>query len=402
MATDIYGMLTGGYDPRAEQMKQQQAFQQRLSQATTPQSFLAAVGSNMGNMLGQGIQKISGGDPKEAKIRRILDQVSSFADPLKQAQEAYKLFAQEGMQKEAQMMMERIRTLQEEKVSQDYKKAQTDYYSRRGDGKAAGTGPERMIAKIGDVRKRLLQGEEVPEWEIAEAQDAIEYLGKQKSYTDASGRIVTVSQAQLSPLPTKKGAAQATSEGQPAPVAGAPRVTLTPEYKEGLQRFSDSRVKALDEFQTGLDRINRIIANKDDFTTRGVIGGVAQIIPGTDAYAQRSDLKTLVARTVTETLSDLKAQSKTGATGFGALSAPELEIIQTAITDLDVMSPNFDRNLEELKKRWEKAVEKLRKAEEDYQGSQGNQPAATPQPAGTPAPAGTGKERAPLSAFKRG
>lgn len=395
MASDIYSMLTGGYDPYAESMKQQQAFQQRLSSATDPRAFIATVGSNLGSQLGMGAQRLFG-DKDQKAIEEVLQQVSNIADPVGQAQQAYRLFSERNMPKQAQMMMERIRTLQEEAISQDYKRAQTEYYSKRGDGTGKGTGPERMIAEIGDVRRRLLQGEEVPEWEIAKARDAIQFLGKQKSYTDASGRIVTVSQAQLSPLPTKKGAAQATSEGQPAPEAGAPRVTLTPEYKEGLKRFSDSRVKALDEFQTGLARINRIIANKDDFTTRGVIGGVAQVIPGTDAYAQRSDLKTLVARTVTETLSDLKAQSKTGATGFGALSAPELEIIQTAITDLDVMSPNFDRNLEELKKRWEKAVEKLRKAEEDYQASQGNQPAATPEPAATE------KERKPLSAFKRG
>jgi hypothetical protein len=70
MATDIYSMLTGGYDPRAEQMKQQQAFQQQLGQSTTPQSFLATVGSNMGNMLGQGVQKIAGvKDPREEKER---------------------------------------------------------------------------------------------------------------------------------------------------------------------------------------------------------------------------------------------------------------------------------------------------------------------------------------------
>ena len=70
MTTDIYSMLTGGYDPRAEQMKQQQLFQQQLGQATTPQAFLATVGSNMGNMLGQGVQKIAGvKDPREEKDR---------------------------------------------------------------------------------------------------------------------------------------------------------------------------------------------------------------------------------------------------------------------------------------------------------------------------------------------
>ena len=395
MASDIYSMLTGSYDPYAEGMKQQQAFQQRLGGATDPRAFIAAVGSNMGSQLGMGAQRLFG-DQEQKAVGEVLQQVSGTSDPLEQAKQAYQLFSDRNMPKQAQMMMERIRSLQEEAVSQDYKRAQTDYYSKRGDGVGKGSSSERLLAQVGDVRRRLLQGEEVPQAEIDAANDIIQFLGKQKSYTDSSGRIITVSQAQLSPLPTKKGAAQAGSEGQPAPEAGAPRVTLTPEYKEGLQRFSDSRVKALDEFKTGLDRINRIIENKDDFTTRGVIGGVAQMIPGTDAYAQRSDLKTLVARTVTETLSDLKAQSKTGATGFGALSAPELEIIQTAITDLDVMSPNFDRNLAELKKRWEKAVEKLRKAEEDYQASQGN------QPAGSPAPAATEKERKPLSAFKRG
>jgi hypothetical protein len=99
MATDIYSMLTGGYDPRAEQMKQQQLFQQQLSQSTTPQAFLATVGSNMGNMLGQGVSNALGGPSKQQKVRRIMQAVGSISDPLGQAQEAYKLFQQEGMAK---------------------------------------------------------------------------------------------------------------------------------------------------------------------------------------------------------------------------------------------------------------------------------------------------------------
>jgi len=114
MATDIYGMLTGGYDPRAEQMKQQQAFQQRLGQATTPQSFLAAVGSNMGNMLGQGVSNALGGPSKQQKIQRILQSVGNISDPLGQAKEAYKLLQQEGLGQEAQKVLQRIQELQKE------------------------------------------------------------------------------------------------------------------------------------------------------------------------------------------------------------------------------------------------------------------------------------------------
>ena len=375
MATDIYSMLTGGDDSSADCMKQQQAVQQRLSQATDPRAFIATVGSNMGGMLGQGLGKaIVGGADDESKVKLILQKVSNITDPLEQAKAAYKLFSDAGMTKQAQIMMEQITKL----------------------GTRKGTGPERMIQFVGDVRRRLLQKEEVADWEITQANDYIEYLGKQKSYTDSSGRIVTVSQAQLSPLPvqgtTQAGQAGEAKAGQGMGAPGTPKVTLTPEYTEGLKRFSDSRVKAIDAFETGLNRLDRIIANKDDFTTRGIAGAIAELNPNSAAYAQRSDLKTIIARTVTETLADLKAQSKTGATGFGALSAPELEIIQAAITDLDPKSRNFDANLLELKARWEKAMAKLRAAEEEFQASQGNQAA----------PAADGKERPPLSAFKKG
>jgi hypothetical protein len=112
MATDIYSMLTGGYDPRAEQMKQQQLFQQQLGQATTPQSFIATVGSNMGNTLGQGVSNALGGPSKQQKIQRILQSVGNISDPLGQAKEAYKLLQQEGLGQEAQKVLQRIQELQ--------------------------------------------------------------------------------------------------------------------------------------------------------------------------------------------------------------------------------------------------------------------------------------------------
>lgn len=112
MATDIYSMLTGGYDPRAEQMKQQQLFQQQLGQATTPQSFIATVGSNMGNALGQGVSNALGGPSKQQKIQRILQSVGNISDPLGQAKEAYKLLQQEGLVQEAQKVLQRIQELQ--------------------------------------------------------------------------------------------------------------------------------------------------------------------------------------------------------------------------------------------------------------------------------------------------
>jgi hypothetical protein len=114
MATDIYSMLTGGYDPRAEQMKQQQLFQQQLGQSNTPQSFIATVGSNMGNVLGQGVSSALEGPSKQQKIQRILQSVGNISDPLGQAKEAYKLLQQEGLVQEAQKVLQRIQELQKE------------------------------------------------------------------------------------------------------------------------------------------------------------------------------------------------------------------------------------------------------------------------------------------------
>ena len=114
MATDIYSMLTGGYDPGADQMRQQQSFQQQLGLATTPQAFLATVGSNMGNMLGQGVSNALGAPNKQQKIQRILQSVGNISDPLGQAKEAYKLLQQEGLGQEAQKVLQRIQELQKE------------------------------------------------------------------------------------------------------------------------------------------------------------------------------------------------------------------------------------------------------------------------------------------------
>ena len=119
MATDIYSMLTGGYDPGADQMRQQQSFQQNLSQATTPQAFLATVGSNMGSQIGQGVSSALGMPNKQQKIQKILQAVGNISDPLGQAKEAYKLFQQEGMAQEAQKILQSIKELQKEQDTFD-------------------------------------------------------------------------------------------------------------------------------------------------------------------------------------------------------------------------------------------------------------------------------------------
>ena len=115
MATSILSLFGNEVDPFAQQ---QQAFQQRLSQATDPRAFIATVGSNLGGQLGGIASNLLGGPSREQKIQKIYQAVGNISDPLGQAQEAYRLFQQEGMPKEAQMVLESIRELQKESDAQ--------------------------------------------------------------------------------------------------------------------------------------------------------------------------------------------------------------------------------------------------------------------------------------------
>lgn len=356
---------------------------------------VVSMGRNAGTMTGDFAGRLLGGvapgEAEAAQVEDVFQQVSNIASPLGQAQAAYSLFTEKNMPKQAQAMLARIRSLEQESLDDEYKQARIDNYSKQSSSGGQGTGTERMLAVIGDVRRRLMQGEVVPEWELAQAQDMIQQLGKPKTYEDDQGRLVTISQSQVSPLPTtgKRGEATGVSEKGGAVVTetGGARVTETPEFTERQKQLVDSREKALGNFQIGLDRIDEIMANTD--FTRGILGGLAALNPTSEAASQRRALQTIIAKTVTETLSTLKEQSKTGATGFGALSAPELEIIQSAITSLDPMDPRFDARLLELRNRWEAAMNKIREAQPtDNSGNMGQPPAEKP-------------ERKPLSSFKR-
>jgi len=60
-----------------------------------------------------------------------------------------------------------------------------------------------------------------------------------------------------------------------------------------------------------------------------------QMVKGTDAYNAQAAIDRVRARLVTDLMAELKAQSRTGATGFGQLNLQELKIIQDSAAKLD-------------------------------------------------------------------
>ncbi len=224
-----------------------------------------------------------------------------------------------------------------------------------------------MIMFVGSIRRRLAKGEEVPEDQIAQAEDFRTFLAQNKVYADKEGNVVNVTTSQLSPIrpPNSKGAAtQGSQSGQSTPPTGNTTTsngmtvatnTNTPQALKAQKQVADKRRTLKASFTDGLGLLNEIIDNSD-WTTRGLGGDLASLNPYSESSSQRRTQQTIIAKLVTETLADLKSQSATGATGFGALNEAELQIIKDQITNLNPSDPNYDKRLLALRDRWERAI----------------------------------------------
>tara|TARA_B110000503_G_scaffold99487_1_gene148831 strand:+ start:617 stop:1807 length:1191 start_codon:yes stop_codon:yes gene_type:complete len=349
------------------QMGQQPLLSQLVSQMSNAGANLGSAGAGM---LGLELPE----EAKQNSIKQVMQQVSNIASPLGQAQAAYQLFTDKGMTEEAQKTMDAIQKLKaadrtEEKDLADLEsvRAKTAFYKDGKKAGGAGTGPERMIMFVGDVRRRLTTGEPVTQDEIAQAEDFRTYLAKNKVYADKDGNVVNVTTSQISPIQPAKGSAIPTKSAPPTKGAAPTSSTVTsngmtvatntntPQSIKAEKRVADKRRTLKASFTDGLGLLNEIIDNSD-WTTRGLGGDLAALNPYSDSASQRRTQQTIMAKLVTETLADLKSQSATGATGFGALNEAELQIIKDQITNLNPSDPNYDKRLLALRERWTNAI----------------------------------------------
>ena len=86
--------------------------------------------------------------------------------------------------------------------------------------------------------------------------------------------------------------------------------------------------------ETFLRDLNAAQSKISPFTTGGA-GKLASFVAGTPAYALKQDIITLSSKIALDAMAKLKELSATGSTGFGALSAPELELLQKSIASLE-------------------------------------------------------------------
>jgi hypothetical protein len=109
--------------------------------------------------------------------------------------------------------------------------------------------------------------------------------------------------------------------------------------------------------EQGVDQLNEALTLIGDlYKNRGRLKGVygagqaAAMVPGTRFANTKADVDRLIGLNVVETLAQLKQQSPTGATGFGALSDSELNILKSSFSTFVDKNQSPEKIGEELER----------------------------------------------------
>lgn len=106
-----------------------------------------------------------------------------------------------------------------------------------------------------------------------------------------------------------------------------------------VRRSAAETMSALEELADFKDDGTVLLKPGVEYLTGNPLTRAAQYWPGSDAANARASMDRLHGRLVVDLLGEMKAQSKTGATGFGALSATELRLLENAASKLK--NPNI-------------------------------------------------------------
>jgi hypothetical protein len=131
-------------------------------------------------------------------------------------------------------------------------------------------------------------------------------------------------------------------------------------------------VSKLSSTESGLDTALNTAEKALKLAPNSLAGGMTQAvsasIPWTDAKALNNLVSSLNSDKAIGTLEELKSQSRTGATGFGALSEKELTLILNKTRALDPTDKLFKENLSVVMEGWNKIRNQVRESRLNLQG----------------------------------
>jgi hypothetical protein len=143
-------------------------------------------------------------------------------------------------------------------------------------------------------------------------------------------------------------------------------------------KLSGEKAKAIDSLSTSESSIDTALTTAEQALklAPGSFAAAAgqsagSMIPWSDAKALKNLVSSLNSEKALQTLESLKSQSRTGATGFGALSEKELQIILDKTRSLDPTDKMFKENLTVIVEGWKKLKTQMRGSRETLQGKKG-------------------------------
>ena len=384
------------------QMGQQSLLNRLVSQMSNAGANLGSAGAGM---LGLELPE----EAKQNSIKQVMQQVSNIASPLGQAQAAYQLFTDKGMTEEAQKTMGSIRDLQKEELSQDILRSKMETDRLKATKPSASKEFLQITDFLSELDATLASGIQPSPSDLNKARLYLGKLSKSpKVYTDretleqitipgydASNSVPALS-ALLNNRPMPQGSGQPSTQPQGTqPVNGQPStqpqgtqqqgmiVNATPGSRKLLAKeieSLDATISRMEQAQTLTTEATAIL-DEGSFQTspagyKMIEGGVPDMLSGFAGSFQslKTKVDTLKSMKVIDTIQMMKAQSQTGATGFGALNATELQRLEDDYIALKPESPTFKTDLATWNKRLGAAITKLKAKMEEARG--GATPAA--------------------------
>jgi len=379
MADSIVGGLFGMTPEMYQQQQNQQALSQAAQLAQMSPFALAKTGIGYGaNRLAGAIGGALGGQDPQLRLisaRNAVMQGLDLNDP-EALQGASSRLAQIGDMQGAYGLAELAQKRAESQATIGLREAQA---KKAGEWKMMTGVSERNRELIASANTKLGKGEALSPEEESSLRVQVAQEMKPKSSIAPSGEVITIDPLNLgiaAPNVAKYLGlipAQTTSGGGGgAPTGGAStgvggggvgvRVTQTPMSTEALAKEKETAVEAVNSVKSSISNVDKALnlyqssPNIAGGWGAALLGGV----PNTEAKALKNLNDAIKAAFSVTEIEKLKAQSKTGATGFGSLAVKELETIQNAATALDPSDKNYPEQLKIIKdsfQRWKDIME---------------------------------------------
>lgn len=203
---------------------------------------------------------------------------------------------------------------------------------------AAKTDSEKKRNLLSEVEQALTEGKTVEPTKLNQARLAWAQETKPKTFQDpTTGTLQTVPGVDVNLFPQLAQTLTKTPTK-----AGTIETEKSTELKQQAVAKIDSSISGIDDSLSAIKGIRDVRAGS--ISTNPWLVDTLKKYP-TAAADQDSLLRTVVANKVIGTIQEMKSQSATGATGFGALNGRELDQLEATVRALNPAAPSFEKQL---------------------------------------------------------